>query len=822
MPAGGPHGAAGTAAPRAARPDRVDVRGGPPPRRPDPLVAAVALRRATAFVLLGALTTAVGGDAGAWLAAVGAVLFALCGGVGCLRAARRTTGGVRRGWTALAVASWAWGAGRLVALLGPGVLGDGDRYPSAGDVAGLAFPLVALVALCLLAPRSTASTVPRRLLDGLTVGCALALASWVLVVDPVAHAEPGSVAAVAVWLAYPIGDAVLLTVLVLTVAQDRRLPWRWAALGAAVLAMAVSNVATALLSAAGTRTAGTMAEWGWWAGFCLLATAGATVRASTGPDRVPPPAAPTAPGGWGRPGLLPYLPLAVAAGAVVVEYARGHSLDAVATAMTVLLVTLVLARQYTTLRDNHRLARVVARRESELHHLAFHDALTGLANRALFLDRLGHALDLATREPRRVSVVFVDLDGFKAVNDTLGHAAGDRLLIDVARRMRASIRSTDTVARLGGDEFAVLVEQGADATVVARTLLAALRRPFTLDGREVAVSASIGVATADPRLGPEQASALVHRADVAMYAVKTSGKGGVQAHSAAVHDGPRRAVPTEHRAVAAGVARDAIRVVFRPVVHAGDGCIAALEAVAQWAEGAAPPGALEVAACPPLTPLLLEQSCRQLALWNSALGHHRLRVIVPLGVAELDAELPGRADRVLARYRLAPGQLTLQLDDGALPDRSAVALDALHRLRHLGVRLGLGGLGAGYATLAWLSGAPLDTIKIDSELVSDIDHDLGRCRLLHGVLELARHLGLRSVADGVERTGQLLELRRLGCDLVQGHLVAGPATAAELTPVVLARQALLPRRLVVPAPGPAAEQPAPPATAWRGRPVGTW
>jgi predicted signal transduction protein with EAL and GGDEF domain len=330
---------------------------------------------------------------------------------------------------------------------------------------------------------------------------------------------------------------------------------------------------------------------------------------------------------------------------------------------------------------------------------------------------------------------------------------------------------------------------------VARTLLATLERPFALDGRQVAVSASLGVATADPGLGAEQAPALVHRSDVAMYAVKTSGKGGVAAHREVL--GPRRALPAQHRALAGALERGAARVVFRPVVDVEHGRVAALEVLARWADqdtGSPRPG-------PAPTSALLEPACRQLAAWNAMLGHHRLRVLVAVAVAELDdPQLPVRVDRVLARHRLSPGQLTLEIDDGALPDRTAGALDALHRLRHLGVRLGLGGLGSGYATLAWLSGAPLDTVRIDRELVADIDHDPARCRLLRGVLALTRHLGLRSVADGVERTGQLLELRRLGCDLVLGHLVAGPATAAELTPVVLAQQPLLPRGLLVPTP----------------------
>jgi diguanylate cyclase (GGDEF)-like protein len=767
-------------------------------------VAVVGLRRATAFVLLCGLTTALDGEAAAWLAGLGAVAFACCGGVGCLRASRRTTGGARAGWTALAVASWSWAAGHAVGLATAGVLDRSGRYPAPDDVAGLAFPIVALVAVCLLAPRSPDRALSRRLLDALTVACALTLAAWVVVLSSfVAGADPGSdlpagsLAAMVVWLARPVGDAILLTVVVLTVAQDRTLPWRWGLLACAMLAMAASDGAYAVLQAGGGSPYATVVGWGWWAAFCLLTTAGATVgRAEeSGGLRRPPGPAPRAP----RPGLLPYLPLAVAAGAVAVEYDRGRSLDAVGTALAVLLVALVLVRQYCLLRDNYRLAGAVAEREAQLHHLAFHDALTGLANRALFLDRLGHALDLANRGARAVSVVFVDLDGFKAVNDTLGHAAGDQLLIAVARRMRGAIRASDTLARLGGDEFAVLVEQGSDATVVARTLLATLRRPFTLDGRQVSVSASIGVATADPGLGAEQAPALVHRADIAMYAVKTSGKGGVAAHREV--PAPSRVIPAQHRALVGALERGAARVVFRPVVDVGHGRVAALEVLGRWTDPE--PGSGPPRAAPAPASALLEPACRQLAAWNAVLGHHRLRLLVAVALSELDdPELPVRVDRVLARHRLSPGQLTLEIDGGALPDRSAGALEALHRLRHLGVRLGLGGLGSGYATLAWLSGAPLDTVRIDRELIADIDHDPARCRLLRGVLALTRQLGLRTVADGVERTGQLLELRRLGCDLVLGHLVAGPATAAELTPVVLAQQPLLPRGLLVPAPTP--------------------
>ncbi|OLS97490.1 hypothetical protein BJF90_10200 [Pseudonocardia sp. CNS-004] len=493
---------------------------------------------------------------------------------------------------------------------------------------------------------------------------------------------------------------------------------------------------------------------------------------------------------------------------VAIEAMSGAGLDGVEVACIAALVLLVLGRQYVTIRENQELTRAIQQREVQLHHLAFHDPLTGLANRALFLDRLEHALGRAERTRQPVSVAFIDLDGFKAVNDTLGHAAGDALLIGVADRLRGALRSADTLARLGGDEFAVLVEQGDDATAAARRLLATLRDPFHVHGRSVAVSASIGVATveAGQDTGADaatRAATLVHRADVAMYAVKANGKGDVAAHTAELDGGPagqggrhsvRRVRPPMPEAFAAALHRGDVQAIYQPVVDPVSGRISAMEVLARWThEGEAVPPSTFIPACAAsglsgqLTALMLEQGCAQLGLWNAGLAHRRLRIAVNVDPTEFgDSGLPDRVAGVLRRFGISPGQLALEMTETAVNNRPANAVDVMHRLRELGVRIALDDFGTGYSTLSRLARTPVDTVKIDRAFVTHIDHDEQQRWFLRGLLELSRHLGLRTVAEGVERAGQLHELRRQGCDLVQGYFVARPATGAQLTPAVLA------------------------------------
>lgn len=761
--------------------------------------AAPQLAAAVVFMLVASGSQATVGDARLWISNVAAFLLAAGGAIGCVRSARPATGRARRGWVALALACASWSAGQVAWTVLQTVFDEPTPFPSVADVGYLGFPPAALAAFLWLSPPASGLQVPRRLLDGLTVGCAIGLVAWLSVLASIAT-DTGSLLTVAVGLAYPVGDVVLLTIAVLTIAQTRGHPGSWPLLGTAALAMAWSDAAFSYLTSRDAYYPGGPADWGWWAAFCLFGLAGAQVRRGTEA-----PVDDRSEGG----GLLGYGTLAAAAVAVIATYAHGERFDETTGALIVVLVVLVLVRQYVALRENRGLARAVQAREAELHRLAFHDGLTGLANRALFLDRLGHALDLAAREARPVSIVFCDLDGFKTVNDSLGHAMGDALLVAVAGRFRGLLRVSDTLARLGGDEFAVLVEAG-DGETVARALADALTGPFVLTGRTVAVAASIGVATTDPRRTPEAPAALLHRADVAMYAVKASGRGGVLSHEP---DDPLDVTPTveptgRHRAprryaldeaLADAIDRGTVRAFYQPVVDTVTGRIVALEALARWSyEGreVGPnvfvPIAERTGLSGRLTELMLDRACAQLGRWSRELGHQRLRVAVNVSPADLgDAQLPGRVGRVMERYGLAAQQLALEVTETPMwrPDE---VLDVLHALRDLGVRIAIDDFGTGHSSLSRLASMPLDTLKLDRIFVADIDHDLARRGFLEGLLDLARHLGLRTIAEGVERPGQLLALRTLRCDLVQGHLTGYPSSAETLTPLILADIPMLP------------------------------
>jgi diguanylate cyclase (GGDEF)-like protein len=405
-------------------------------------------------------------------------------------------------------------------------------------------------------------------------------------------------------------------------------------------------------------------------------------------------------------------------------------------------------------------------------------------------------------------VAFLDLDGFKAVNDALGHAVGDALLVRVADRLACSLTDADALARLGGDEFAVLVEH-RDPAPVAEGLVRALAAPFRLEDRTVGVSASVGVATMEPgRDGPVRAANLLHRADVAMYAVKVAGKGHVRVHSPALDLAARTDRPALERAFARALTAGLIRADYQPVVDPVTGRIAALEALARWThEGVAVPPDTFIPICESaglfhqLTASMLEQACSCLAGWNAELGHRELRVAVNVHPTEFsEPALVERVAALLERHRLAPAQLALEMTEIAGGNRPDTAMEVMRRLRALGVRLALDDFGTGHSTLARLLATPVDTVKIDRVFVTDIDHDERRYGFLAALLDMSRRLGMRTIAEGVERPGQLRALRRLRCDLVQGHFLGRPVDAAATTALVLANRSMLPPELIDPQP----------------------
>jgi diguanylate cyclase len=428
-----------------------------------------------------------------------------------------------------------------------------------------------------------------------------------------------------------------------------------------------------------------------------------------------------------------------------------------------------------------------ADREAQLAWSASHDDLTGLPNRVLFFERVAHALDARDRDGRSVAVLLIDLDEFKAVNDTLGHAAGDDVLTLAAARLGNAVRPTDTLARLSGDEFAVLLEGAADPTVVAGRLVRALADPFVVGGRPVTISGSVGVvelAADDPDAGVEEVLA---RADIAMYAAKHGGKGRYALHE------PRMTLPQTRtlelrdplrRAIAAGV----VQAHYQPVVELATGHTIGVEALARWhhdGRDVGPDVFIPIAArsglAAPLTAHMLDVACAQAARWSTVPGGEGLQVSVNVSPHALgDPGLPDQVDRVLTAHGLGPGRLALEITEDALLRNPATAAGVAHQLRELGVVLSLDDFGVGYSSLLHLRQIPLHSVKIDRGFAGDIDTNPDTEHFMRAVLSLGRDLGLRVVVEGVERTEQVDVLRRIGATHAQGFLFGRPVPAAEV------------------------------------------
>ena len=457
----------------------------------------------------------------------------------------------------------------------------------------------------------------------------------------------------------------------------------------------------------------------------------------------------------------------------------------------------------TVLRDVTERARL----EAELAHQALHDALTGLPNRALFRDRVAHALDRAARDgggagaagaagaagvPGGAAVLFVDLDDFKAVNDGLGHAAGDAVLVQVARRLLGATRGSDTVARLGGDEFAVLLEglqsPGEALAVVAR-VGDAIRRPLAVDGRELTVSATVGLAHAGPG---DDADTLVRHADVAMYEAKAAGKARHAVFAPAMYTAVRERFELEAalRRAADDPAGHGFTVVYQPVVELATGVARGAEALLRWQRpGHGPvspavfvPVAEGTGAIHALGRWVLAEACRQLAAWHAAAPAG-----VPPGVAvnisgrQLEAPgFVGEVTAVLAATGAPAAALTLEITESVLMQDADATLATLGALKALGVRLAIDDFGTGYSSLRYLQQFPVDVLKIDKSFVDRVGRGGTEAALARTVIALGATLGVRTVAEGVEDPAQREALCALGCDDGQGYLFARPAPAADV------------------------------------------
>jgi len=461
----------------------------------------------------------------------------------------------------------------------------------------------------------------------------------------------------------------------------------------------------------------------------------------------------------------------------------------------------------TDLRGNRQLRGVVLnardvtermRLEEELTKQAFHDGLTGLANRALFRDRLEQALARSTRTHEPIAVLLLDLDGFKQVNDTLGHDAGDKLLRAVAERFAGAVRPSDTLARLGGDEFALLLDPAteAEAEEVARRLNDAVGEPLVLADRELSVGASMGI-VAHPG-GPADGDDLIRHADIAMYAAKDAGRGHHQVfrYDMALEFGELLALEGELRGA---VENGELCLHYQPEIDVESRRVVGVEALLRWeskSRGNVPPSdfipiAEATGLILPLGDFVLREACAQTATWlKEGLIRDGFVMWVNISAKQLAAGRVGTAvDQALEATGLSPKFLGLEVTETAIvPDGSAGerAREELQMLHDRGVRVAIDDFGTGFSSLGQLRHFPIDMIKVDRSFVQGVEHDAKDAAITANIVTLAHALGLVAIAEGIESDGQLDSIRELGCDLAQGFLFARPRPADEVS-VVLAQ-----------------------------------
>ena len=432
---------------------------------------------------------------------------------------------------------------------------------------------------------------------------------------------------------------------------------------------------------------------------------------------------------------------------------------------------------------------VTERRQAEerLEHQALHDSLTGFPNRRAFVDRLGQALRRTRRQGNRVAVLFMDLDGFKVVNDSLGHEAGDVLLTVVARRLVRCLRPEDTLARFGGDEFVVLIEAVADpaeAVQVAERIMDEFSRPFSIEGRELFVTASIGIALGEGKTkSPED---LLRDADTAMYRAKDEGSGRYSMFDPGMYLRVVKRLELEND-LRRAVERDEFVLRYQPIVHLGDGRLRGVEALVRWnhpVRGCLNPDefvplAEESGLVVPMGEWVLEEACRQAKEWQSRIPRTPPLVMsVNLSARQLRRpDLSEKVERALRKTGFDGSCLTLDVTETAYVEASEGSTAALDRLRDMGVRISIDDFGTGYSSLSYLKRLPADAIKVDKSFVRGLGRDPDDTELVRMIVGLAHTFGMEVIAEGVETKEQAALLEEIGCDMAQGYLYSRPVAA---------------------------------------------
>ena len=444
------------------------------------------------------------------------------------------------------------------------------------------------------------------------------------------------------------------------------------------------------------------------------------------------------------------------------------------------------ARMLATIQQQSQEINEFPRRLDQLIREAFRDSLTGLPNRALFMDRLTHALTRAERGGTNLAVLFLDLDRFKILNETLGQEVGDRLLVEVGHRLAGCLSPEDTVARLGGDEFALLLEDTSDlsgATALAEKVSAEIQRPFVVDGRDVLISASIGVAlTGGGSMQPEE---VLHNADLAMYQAKAEGRARYELYEPGLNVSTRERLDLQADLRTAG-ARQELSLRFQPVVALATMRPVEVEALIRWdhrRRGALLPADFiglseETGLILPMGRWILREACRQARVWQAESGMPPLIVSVNLSAGQFERDgLPEEVATIVRETGFEPRRLQLEISEAVLMRDDPRVFDRLEALKALGVRLAIDDFGTGYASLSYLKRLPVDCLKIDRSLVKGVGYETEDTAIIRAVVSLAHSLGITVTAEGIETQDQLTQLREVGCDQGQGYLFARPVSA---------------------------------------------
>ncbi|MDH4147436.1 MAG: GNAT family N-acetyltransferase, partial [Acidimicrobiia bacterium] len=574
-------------------------------------------------------------------------------------------------------------------------------------------------------------------------------------------------------IAYPVMDVALLAVAARLATSVHLHNRSYALMAAGVMSLLVADFIYGILNSAGAFETGGFAD-AFWIGFYALVGAAALHPAMATPTRTRPPQ----PGRitMTRLGVLCLVTLTVP----VIDLAWGEPFDKVlTTTASMAMFLLVLGRLMG-------LMRTIKESEAQARHDATHDALTGLANRVLFAEKVEQLLEKNTSV---TAVLFVDLDDFKTINDSLGHHMGDELLIEAASRLSSCVRPTDTVARLGGDEFAVVLAGAVDrqdAVATAHRVLEVMSEPISLDGKDVMVSASVGIAIGNE--GEGTADLLLRGADAAMYLAKEKGKGRFEFFEQEMHSEAVERLDLR-RDLQLALQRGELEIYYQPIMDLTVNKVTMVEALLRWnhpERGLVPPDkfiglAEQTGLIVPIGRWVLEQACLQVKEWQQSAPGGRLGVSVNLSVRQLHNKgLLEDVAEALRLSRLDPQCLTLEITESMLIEDTARGARALEQLKALKVRIAIDDFGTGYSSLSYLRQFPFDTIKIDRSFVSELDRSTTSEALVRTVIELARSLNMSTVAEGIEELTQWTALSNLACQLGQGFFFSKPLNATAM------------------------------------------